>query len=323
MERHRHHDGSVSPDRVLLVTGASSGIGRAVAERAAGRGDALVLVAREPGALQVVGDRCRVLGAADVVVEPADVGDDDAVARLVEAVLGRHERIDAVVHAAGVVAYGRLEDVPADVFDGVIRTNVSGTANLARHVVPVLRAQRQGHLLLIGSVLGDVAAPLMTPYAVSKWAVRALGRQLHLENRDLPGVHVSVVSPGSVDTPIYELAGNYLGFQGRPPPPVTTPERVATVVLGVLDRPRPRRQVGLGNDVMRAGFTALPAVYDALVGPLFAVAAVDRTTPVPHGPGAVLSPAGHALRGSLPGPFVALRRNLVALTRERRAGAAR
>ena len=216
-EEGRLHQGRAAPvTRVLLVTGASSGIGRAVAERAAERGDALVLVARDPEALEAVAETCRARGAADVRVEPADVGDDDAVARVVAATVDHHGRLDAVVHSAGVVAYGRLEDVPAEVFDGVLRTNVLGAANLARHVLPVLRRQRGGHLVLVGSVLGDIAAPFMTAYVVSKWAIRSLGRQLALENRDLSGVHVSVVSPGGVDTPIYESAANYLGLPGPP-----------------------------------------------------------------------------------------------------------
>jgi len=218
-----------------------------------------------------------------------------------------------VVHSAGVVAYGRLEDVPPEVFDGVLRTNLLGSANLARHVLPVLRAQRGGHLVLLGSVLGDIATPYMTAYAVSKWGIRALGRQLAIENRDLPGVHVSVVSPGGVDTPIYESAANYVGVPGRPPPPVSTPERVATVVLRVLDRPWNRRQVGLANGLMRTGFTLFPMVYDALVGPLFAIAALDRTRTVAPHPGSVLTPARHALRGGVPNAAVAVMKNLAAI----------
>ena len=182
-------------------------------------------------------------------------------------------------------AYGRFEDVPVEVFDGVLRTNLLGSANLARHVVPVLRRQRRGHLVLIGSVIGDIATPYMAAYAVSKWGIRALGRHLAIENRDLPDVHVSVVSPGGVDTPIYESAANYLGVPGRPPPPVTTPERVAKAVLRVLERPRDRRQVGLANRLMRGGFTLFPAVYDVLVGRLLAVAALDRTTEAARGSG--------------------------------------
>ncbi len=139
--------------------------------------------------------------------------------------------------------------------------------------------------MLVGSVLGDIAAPFMTAYVVSKWAIRSLGRQLALENRDLSGVHVSVVSPGGVDTPIYESAANYLGLPGRPPPPVTTPERVAKAVLRVLDHPRDRRQVGIANNLMRAGFTLAPWAFDALVGPMFGLAALDRTRRVPATPG--------------------------------------
>ncbi len=301
--------------RVLLVTGASSGIGRAVAELAASRGDDLTLVSRDEPALREVAQRCETLGAVRSVVSPPDIGDADAVARVVDEAVSRSGRLDAVVHAAGVVAYGRFEDVPAEVFDGVVRTNLLGTANIARHALPVLRRQRHGHLVVLGSVLGDIAAPLMTPYAVTKWAVRALGRQLHLENKDLPGVHVSVVSPGSVDTPIYDLAANYLGHPGRPPFPVTTPERVARAVFDVLDHPRPRRQVGLANGLMRAGFTLLPPVYDALVGPLMKVAAMDRTVDLPHGAGAVLQPAGHGLRGEYAGSLTTLGRNLLSVAR--------
>ena len=106
--------------------------------------------------------------------------------------------------------------MPVDVFDGVLRTNLLGAANLARHVLPVLRAQGRGHLVLVGSVLGHIAAPGMTAYIVSKWGVRALARQLVLENRDLAHVHVSCVSPGGVDTPIYEH-GRQLPGPARPP----------------------------------------------------------------------------------------------------------
>jgi short-subunit dehydrogenase len=298
---------------VLLVTGASSGIGRAVATSAAAQGDILVLVARDVAALQVVAEQCRTNGAAEVRVVAADVGDDRAVARLVAELVNEYGRLDAAVHSAGVVAYGRLQDVPAEIFDGVMRTNLLGAANVARQVLPVLRRQREGHLLLLGSVLGDIATPYMTAYAVSKWGIRALGRQLAIENRDLPGVRVSVVSPGGVDTPIYESAANYLGVPGRPPPPVSTPERVAKAVLRVLDRPRDRKQVGLANGLMRTGFMLFPRVYDALVGPLFAIAALDRTTDLAPHPGSVLRPARHGLRGRIPNAAVAVVRNLAAV----------
>jgi short-subunit dehydrogenase len=302
---------------VLLVTGASSGIGRAVARSAARTGAHVVLVAREADALEEAADECRDLGAGGASVEVVDIGDDEAVGRMVRAVFEREGRLDAVVNAAGVVAYGPLPAVPVEVFDGVIRTNLLGTANLARHVLPRFREQGRGHLVLVGSVLGHLAVPGMTAYIVSKWGVRALARQLVLENRDLAHVHVTCVSPGAVDTPVYESAANYLGLGGRPPPPVSSPQRVGEVIMALLERPRSRRQVGAANGLMRAGFTFLPGVYDALVGPIFGVAGVDRTTPVLPGPGRVLAPlpAFHQLRGAQPGAVTTVRRNLANLVR--------
>ncbi len=308
---------------VIVVTGASSGIGLALVRKLAARNAHLVLVARDRGALERAAREAVAAGAASAHPEPLDVGDDDSVGKLVVGVLERHGRIDAAAHLAAVVAYGRTEDVPVEVFDRVLRTNLSGSANLARHVVPVLRDQGRGHLVLTGSVLGHIAAPGMTPYVVSKWGVRALARQLQLENRDKPDVHVSYVAPGGVDTPIYQAAAHYWGFQGRPPPPVSSPERVADAVLGVLDRPRPRRQVGLANGLMRFGFSAAPGLYDALVGPLFGVLGVDRDRPVSPGPGNVLTaltaltaPSGtHALRSTLGSPIGAVARNLRATAR--------
>jgi short-subunit dehydrogenase len=298
--------------RAVLVAGASSGIGLATAIAAAGAGDHVTLAARDAGALRRAERQCRAAGAASTRVIPTDVGDDDAVRRCVDEALSVTGRLDVVVDAAGVVSYGRTEAVPAEVFDGVLRTNVSGSVNLARHVVPVLRHQGQGTLVLIGSVIGHIGVPGMSPYVLSKWAVRALARQLQLENRDRPDVHVVYVAPGGVDTPIYRLAAKYAGCAGRPPPPVTTPEKVAGRILKTVDRPRKRSQVGVANDVLRFGFSTMPGPFDLLVGPLFSVAAQDRTDPVAPGPGNVLAPApdGYGLRGGQGNPVVGIVRNL-------------
>jgi NAD(P)-dependent dehydrogenase (short-subunit alcohol dehydrogenase family) len=180
----------------------------------------------------------------------------------------------------------------------VLRTNLVGSANVARHVLPVLRRQEHGTLVLVGSVLGSLAAPAMTPYVVSKWGVRGLARQLQVENRDLPDVHVCHVAPGGVDTPIYQQGANYAGAAGQPPASVP-PELVARRLLHRLESPPPEVQVGIGNGVMRFGFSVLPRAYDALVGPVFDLVAQDSTQRLPPGDGNVLhpNPAGNALRG--------------------------
>jgi NAD(P)-dependent dehydrogenase (short-subunit alcohol dehydrogenase family) len=247
-----------------------------------------VLLARAEGPLKEAAVACEEVGAASTLVVPADVGDDAAVAEAVRTTLDRHGRIDVVVSNAGVVSYGRVEEVPPEVFDGVLRTNLHGSVNLARHVVPVLRRQQQGSLVLVGSVIGHIAVPGMTAYSLSKWGVRALARHLQLENRDLPDVHVGYVAPGGVDTPIYAQAANYDGHEGSPPPPVSSPDKVARQILDKVGRSHGRAQLTPFNDVIRFGFTALPRVYDVLVAPLFKVMAVDLARPIEPWTGNVL-----------------------------------
>ncbi len=304
--------------RVLLVTGASSGIGRAAALQAAARGDHLVLAARDERTLKETAVECDAAGAASTLVVPTDVGDDEAVGACVRQVLDRHGRLDGVAHCAGVVAYGRIEDVPPEVFDGVLRTNLLGSVNVARHVIPVLRTQGRGGLVLVGSIVGHLGVPGMSPYVISKWGVRALARQLQLENRDAGDVSVSLVSPGGVLTPIYEQAANYSGWAGRPPPPVDSPEKVARVVLDRIDHPRKRTQVGLANDLMRFGFSFMPGVYDVLVGPLFRLAANDLTRPLPPVVGNVLSsvPERNRVLGDQVNAVVGVGRNVAARVRQ-------
>ena len=282
------------------MTGASSGIGRATAIQAARDGAHVVLAARGPGPLEDAAQECERAGAASTLVVPTDVGDDEAVAELVRRTLERHGRIDVVVSNAGVVSYGRTEDVPADVFDQVIRTNVLGGVHVARHVVPVLRAQEGGTLIYVGSVIGHITVPGMTAYTVSKWAVRALARQVRLENRDVDGVHIGYVAPGGVDTPIYQQAANYDGFEGRPPPPVASPERIARQILRRIGRDRAWAQLTPSNYVIRLGYVALPVVYDALVGPMFRLLSEDLGRPVAATAGNVLRSVedGNALTGS-------------------------
>ncbi len=261
--------------RVVVVTGASSGIGRATAQLLAAAGDHLVLMARSLEPLQDTVAECLAAGAASAEAVSLDVADAAAVDAAFDAVRARHGRVDVVVQSAGVAAYGRFEQVPADVFDGVIRTNVLGAANVARSALPAMRDADHGTIVIIGSVIGSIAVPQMSAYAVSKWALRSLARELAIENRDRRGVRVSAVSPGGVDTPIYRQAANYQGLVGRPPPPVYSPERVARIVVRTIDAPRDRVDAGFLNPLMSLGFAVLPKVYDALVTPLFTVAATD------------------------------------------------
>jgi NAD(P)-dependent dehydrogenase (short-subunit alcohol dehydrogenase family) len=207
-------------------------------------------------------------GAADAVACPADVLDEEAVRSVVESTVARFGRLDVVVHAAQVMAYGRVEEVPAKVFEAVVDTALHGTANVARTVLPVFRRQEAGSLVVISSLLASVTTPLMGSYVAAKWGQLGLIRVLQQEVRGVPGVSVSAVAPGGVNTPIYFQGASYMGSTGRPPPPVYSPERVARAVVGAVDRPRRLVQAGLLNPLITAGFRLLPGVYDLLVEPL-------------------------------------------------------
>jgi len=288
---------SGAPETVL-ITGASSGIGRATAHELAGRGARLVLVARGREALETTAAEARAAGAGEVLVFPADVTDEDGFRTAVDTALERFGRLDSVVHAAQVMAYGTIEELPRDVFEAVVNTALHGTAVVARVVLPVFRKQEAGHLLVVNSLLGSVATPLMGSYIAAKWGQLGLVRVLQQETRDVPGITVSAVQPGGVDTPIYYQAASWTGSTGRPPPPVYRPQRVARKVLATLDRPRRVVQAGFLNPVIKAGFTLFPGVYDVLVGPLMQRLAIANDD-VPPTEGNVFRsrPEANATRG--------------------------
>jgi NAD(P)-dependent dehydrogenase (short-subunit alcohol dehydrogenase family) len=284
--------------QTVLITGASSGIGRATALELAGRGAQLVLVARGGEPLEDTAAEARAAGAAAAIVCPADVLDEDAIRMAVGAAVDRFGRLDGVIHAAQVMAYGSIEELPREVFERVVETAVHGTATVARVVLPLFRQQGAGHLVVVNSLLGNVAAPLMGSYVAAKWGQLGLVRVLQMEVRDAPGVSVSTVQPGGVDTPIYFQGASWTGSTGRPPPPVYSAQRVARTVLSTLDRPRRTVQAGLFNPLITAGFRLFPGVYDHLVGPLLQrLAIADDDVPPTEGNVFGSRPEGNAIEG--------------------------
>ncbi len=286
----------VTGPQTVLITGASSGIGRETALRYAARGCRLALAARGLDGLQAVAEECTQAGAVDVVVQPTDISERTEVERLFGAATSRFGEIDVVVQNAALAAFGRFTEVPADIFDMVIKTNVLGAANVARCALSHFRQRGEGQLVLVGSVLGQAAVPFMGAYVASKFAVTALIRILRQETREMPGIVVHGIYPGAVDTPVYPLAANYFGRIAKVLPVNDPPAAVARAVVAAADSGRPsERQVGWTNYPMLAGYRLLPRVFDVLVIPLMKAGSFARETLQPT-PGNVLKETGSTAR---------------------------
>jgi short-subunit dehydrogenase len=282
------------PDSVVVVTGASSGIGRATALQLAARGARPVLVARREGVLGEVAAACREAGAPDVLVAPADVADPAAVERVAERAEAAFGRIDGWVNNAGVTMFGALLDVPLDDVRRLLDVNLMGSVHGARAALPRMIARGSGVLVNVSSILGVISTPYAAAYTMSKFAMRGLSVSLREELRlaGATGVAVSTVLPAAIDTPIYAAAANHSGRRVAPPPPVYRPERVAATIVAQLRRPR--REVVSGGLLGRL-FVAQHAIAPRFTEFLMAEE-VDRTlrrpeTPVPATSGVLHEPA--------------------------------
>jgi short-subunit dehydrogenase len=254
----------MTKSQVVVITGASSGIGRATARAFAARGARLVLAARGEEALQLVADECALMGAT-VHVVPTDVSREDQVIALAGAAAGRFGRIDVWVGGAGVFSFGSFEDTPEDVFRHIIEVNLMGQVYGARAVLPYFRKQGAGTLILIGSLFSRVSAPYLSPYVTSKFGVLGFSEVLRQELRRDRGIRVRTVLPASIDTPIYQHAANYTGREVHALPPVAAPSRVARAIVRSTGRRRPVIVVGRVQASFLPLHSVAPTAYDAVM----------------------------------------------------------
>jgi NAD(P)-dependent dehydrogenase (short-subunit alcohol dehydrogenase family) len=253
---------------VVVVTGASSGIGRAAALRIARRGGSLALCARSAEPLAAVAGECEAAGAT-VLQRTLDVAEEEAVEAFAAAVEARFGRIDVWVNNAATMAYGSFDDIPSEVFRRIVETNLMGQVHGARAALPRFRRQGSGVLINMSSVWGRVPSPQVTPYVISKHAVRAFSECLQGELAGEPDIHVAAVVPEAVDTPIFEHAGNYTGRQVRPIPPVLDPEEVARGIEACAESPKREVSYGRAGRALEVLHAAAPTLYRRLAHPAF------------------------------------------------------
>jgi 3-oxoacyl-[acyl-carrier protein] reductase len=211
--------------RRALITGASKGIGRAIARRLAKSGAQLVLCARSEAGLREAASEITAAGGTALAV-PCDVTQAAQVASAVEAACTAFGGIDLLVNNAGLVARVPLVDMTEAVYDQVLDVNLKGPYLFCRAVLPGMLARRFGRIVNIGSISSTLGTQRLTAYCASKWGLLGLTKALAEELRGT-GVSVTSLLPGSVDTDM--LRGS--GF-----PPVLRPEQVAQLVFFILAR---------------------------------------------------------------------------------------
>lgn len=253
----------------VVITGASSGIGRATAIAFAKRGANVVLTARDPATLAQAAGDCRRAGAQTLAIT-ADVADETAVQQLARQAVQCFGAIDVWINNAGVILYGHFERTPADAFRRVIETNLFGEIHGSRAALEQFRRQRRGVLINVASLWGLVTSPYVNAYVTSKFAIRAFSDCLRQGLRDLEGaenIHVCTILPESIDTPIFRHAGNYVGRQVRAVPPLAGPDRVARAIVRCVEHPRREVTVGWAGHLLEFGHWLMPASLYSWLAP--------------------------------------------------------
>jgi short-subunit dehydrogenase len=252
-------------NKIIVITGASSGAGRAAAFEFSRYGTKLVLAARNEVALNEVKEECEQLGA-EVLVVPTDTSEARAMIALANAANDTFGSIDIWINNAGVLAAGDFDRTPMAVHEQVVKTNLLGYMNGAHAVLPFFKAQQRGILINNISIGGFVPVPHGAGYTASKFGLRGFSQALKGELTPWPNIVVCDLFPAFLDTPGIQHSANYTGKALKPAPPVYDPNRLARAMVEVAKNPKANTYVGSVSVLMKVGHALFPELMSKVTG---------------------------------------------------------
>lgn len=276
---------------VVVITGASSGIGRAMAIEFAKAGAVLVLAARRQDALDEVAKECTDLGATAHTYK-VDTRDAEAMKTLAKAAKAIVGQVDTWINNAGVLAVGALDEIPAEVNEAVIHTNLIGYINGAHAVVPIFKKQGQGVLINNISVGAWFPTPYMAAYCASKFGLKGFSDALKGELNQYPDIHVCDLFPGFLDTGGIQHAANYTGKNIVPAPPLYDPVKIAQEVVRVAAHPAPTTTAGIFPWLLKLGYLLAPGFSRNAMGAMLR-GYLDHAATIEHTSGNVVQPTDY------------------------------
>ena len=251
-------------EQVIVITGATSGIGLSTAREAARRGARLVIAARNGEALERLRTELAARGC-DAIAVTADVGREAEVRRIAERALEHFGGFDTWVNNAGVAIYGPLVEISLEDQRRLFDTNFWGVVHGSRVALEQLK-RHGGALINMGSITSDRAIPLQGIYSASKHAVKGYTEALRMElEHERAPVSVTLIKPGSIDTPYCRHAKNYLPLQPKNPPPLYSPRVVADAILFCAENPRRDVVIGGASELGSLLSRAAPRTADRLM----------------------------------------------------------